>query len=131
LSRDPSEERGGYNLYAFVFNKSNYWYDYLGTAGRPNTTLQNASNIWTAITSTIQTEASNALNIVNNGISTALGTNAVTAGIINTAAESDPTITPVTPTQQTFGNSASFEARNLIVQFTGELMKKGIIVIEK
>ncbi len=36
LSRDPIEEEGGLNLYAFCFNNSNDWYDYLGNKPRGN-----------------------------------------------------------------------------------------------
>ena len=30
--RDPIEEDGGWNLYGFVFNNPNFWYDYLGNS---------------------------------------------------------------------------------------------------
>ena len=33
-SRDPIEEAGGVNIYAFVFNNSYFWYDYLGREPR-------------------------------------------------------------------------------------------------
>ena len=76
LSRDKIGERGGWNLYGMVGNDALNWIDYLGAGKKP---------AWY--------EPHGALDDM---ISDILGTNQVATGIVNTAAESDPTI-PILP----------------------------------